>query len=134
MLRKITCWLSLFCFFIILLAGCTGLTHVRELMVLERIGENQAEIKEYLDEQERLFYKLRQDIENNQLSQGMPLPEVLSMYGEPIFQSFPEEQGKIKRTYFYRHPTQYFSSDRIYLNFDDEQRLCSWKLEKSSCE
>ena len=110
------------------LSGCTYITHYNELMLLKRFGDNQSEIEKCLGTQEKLFYKLRDDLLNNRLAKGLQNKRILSMYGEPVFCRSLESKDEIKQTCLYRHPTHYFSSDMIYLNFDINQCLDSWEL------
>lgn len=130
-MKRIIVSFSILLLFIVSLGGCTYITHYKQLMLLKRLGENQREIEEYLDTQEKLFYKLRDDVLNNRLTKALPNKKILSVYGEPIFCRSLESEDKIKETCFYRHPTHYFSSDKIYLNFDINQRLDSWELIKA---
>lgn len=124
--------IAISCLFVVLLSGCAYITHYNELMLLKRFGDNQREIEKYLDTQEKLFYKLRDDVLNKRLVEGMSNKKILTVYGEPIFCRSLESEGKVKETCLYRHPTHYFSSDMIYLDFDINQRLDSWELIKAN--
>jgi hypothetical protein len=123
--------LSFIVSFILPLAGCSFLAHYNELMVLKRFAENRREIELYLDNQEREFYKLRADIENNRLAKGLTEQNIGSRYGDPIFCKNAMVRDDIGQTCLYRHPTEYFSSDKVYLDFDKDARLRSWVLEKA---
>ncbi|MDD5691339.1 MAG: hypothetical protein PHC37_06590 [Candidatus Omnitrophica bacterium] len=117
--------------FIVSLEGCTYIAHYKQFVLLKRLGDNQREIEEYLDTQKRLFYKLKDDVLNNRLTKGLPGKKILSVYGRPVFCRSSEGGCKIKETCFYRHPTHYFYSDMIYLNFDINRCLISWGLIKA---
>lgn len=117
---------------ILCLGGCTYITHYKQLMFLKGFEDNQREIKAYLDTQEKLFYKLKDDLLNNRLVKGRPKKKILSVYGEPVFCRRLNGADKIKEICFYRHPVFSFSSDMICLDFDLNQHLDSWRLIKGS--
>jgi len=113
---------------IFFLEGCSFTTHYEQLMLLERLGDSQHEIEDYIEEQRDSFFKLRDDIKNNRLKIGIPKRKILSIYGEPIFCKDIANETDVKETCLYRHPLQYFSTDMIYLKFDKEQNLCCWEF------
>jgi len=112
------------------LAGCAYIRHYRELMVLKRFAENQKEIEKYVDKHETSFYRLRDDLQNNRLTKGLFKERILSMYDEPIFCKTIVSKDRLKEICLYRHPTHFFTSDKIYLTFGAEHQLQSWKLIK----
>lgn len=98
-------------------------------MQLKRLSDNRAETERYLNRQEKLFYKLRNDIVNNSLNKGLSEKDFMSVYGEPIFCESSERDGINKKRCLYRHPTDYFSSDKIYITLE-KQNIESWELIK----
>lgn len=111
---------------IFLLSGCAAVTHYDQLMVLKGIGEEEKEIEQYTKKQEALFLKLKNAVKAGGLTKGMSKREILSTYGEPIFCDSTEKEG-ITEYCLYRHPTEFFTTDKIYLYFDQQQKLHSWK-------
>jgi len=111
-----------------LLEGCVYFTHHEQIMLLERFMANQREIENYLKGHEEFFYKLEDDIKNNRLKKGIAKGEVLFVYGEPILCKDIRKGDSILETCLYRHPTKYFNTDMIYLNFDKDHKLCSWRF------
>lgn len=108
--------------------GCSFVRHYEQLMLLERLGDNQHEIEDYVKEQKDTFFKLRDDIKNNRLKIGIPKRKILSIYGEPVFCKDIANESDVKQICLYRHPLQYFSTDMVYLKFDKEQNLCCWEF------
>lgn len=117
----------MFCF-IFALGGCVFLTHHQQITTLENLSDNQRQMREYVSAEEKLFFKLREDVFNNRLTKGTPRGEILSQYSEPIYCKPLKDRAEIKEVCLFRHPTQYFSSDLIYLKFDENGQLYSWEL------
>ncbi|MBM3250449.1 MAG: hypothetical protein FJZ09_06415 [Candidatus Omnitrophica bacterium] len=113
--------------FAVFLGGCAFFTHYDQVMTLKAIGDNQAQIQRYLDKQKALFAKLLDDAKNGRLEKGSSQNRVAARYGEPIYirQEGPERGSS--EVYVYRHPTQYFSSDMVYLYFN-EKKLAKWEI------
>lgn len=116
-------------FIAILFCGCAKLAHLDELLALKSVSDNQRQIEIYLAKQECGFNRLKDDIKNNRLKQGELKRSVIAKYSEPVLtkKAMPENVG-VKEILLYRHPTNYFKSDRIYLCFDANNRLVSWEL------
>ncbi|MDD4183235.1 MAG: hypothetical protein PHT53_05380 [Candidatus Omnitrophica bacterium] len=119
----------LVCLIFVLLCGCAKLAHLDELLTLKSVSDNQRQIQIYLDKQEKGFNKLKEDIKNNRLKQGQFKRSIIDRYSEPVLteEPAPENVG-VKEILLYRHPTNYFKSERIYLYFDESGRLLSWEL------
>jgi len=117
---------------IFLLGGCVYFTHYEQIMLLKRLAANQREIENYLKRQEKLFYKLVADIKNSRLKKGITEEKVLSLYGEPVLCRDVQKMADISVTCLYRHPTKYFNTDIIYLNFDKDHKLYSWEFIQDS--
>jgi len=122
-------FILLICFLIFSTLGCTLLPYYQQLLTLREVSNSQREIHSYIDKQEELFYKLRDDVKNNRLKTGMMLVDIIDTYGEPVISKEVDDVPSIKEVLLYRHPTQFFSSDRIYLYFDDVKKLSYWKHE-----
>jgi uncharacterized protein YicC (UPF0701 family) len=110
------------------LSGCETVTHLDELLTLKSVSDSQKDIDKYLAEQEKGFQKLLDDLKNNRLKEGMTKKYIIATYAEPILVEQNSEDPRIKEVLLYRHPTQYFKSDRIYLYLDKNRKLLSWQL------
>jgi len=108
----------------VILTGCAA----QGIMTLQRLNISQQEFKEEVEEQKKSFFLLEDDFKNNRLKSGMTKEEILTKYGKPVFSRAVNDTTEKKEVLVYRHPTEYFSSDLIYLYFNQKQRLCSWEL------
>ncbi|MFH1413404.1 MAG: hypothetical protein ABIG56_00960 [Candidatus Omnitrophota bacterium] len=113
---------------IFLLGGCAVSPLDQRISLLKRLAANQKEIEQDLKRQEKLFYKLIEDIKGQRLRKGDSKEEILLKYGEPIFCKVSQEEGREKC--LYRHPTEYFLTTKAYLYFDQGENLCSWELKE----
>lgn len=99
-------------------------------MLLKQTGDNRRHAEQYLKKQEKLFYLLLNDTVNNTLKEGMPKRNILNTYGEPVLYrniaDNADEAGVVEEL-LYRHPTQYFSSERVYMYFDNAGKLARWE-------
>ncbi|KPK97118.1 MAG: hypothetical protein AMJ95_10750 [Omnitrophica WOR_2 bacterium SM23_72] len=111
------------------LAGCALLTHRQQIMALKNLGDEQKKFEKYVNRQEKFFDKLKRDIQKQRLVKGIPKTKILSLYGEPIYCKVSKDLDIPQETCLYRHPTRFFSSDLIYLEFDQDQNLSSWEVE-----
>lgn len=111
------------------LNGCSLLRHYEQLMVLKNVGDSQREIESYLKTQAERFYQLRKDLHQGTLKIGLSKEELLTRYGEPVLSKKVEGNPQIQQIFIYRHPTNYFTSDKIYLYFDKNNKLVSFEYE-----
>ena len=93
-------------------------------MTLKQLGESQAEMDKYLAKQETLFEKLVEDFKNEKLNAGLSQKNIFRVYGQPILTRSWQTAGEVL---LYRHPTNYFTSDKVYLYFDAEKNLVEWQ-------
>ncbi|UCC95716.1 MAG: hypothetical protein JSW40_02935 [Candidatus Omnitrophota bacterium] len=119
----------LMCCVVFAISGCTIATKYNELLTLKRLANSRGEIARYLERQEELFDKLREDVENNKLQEGITKRRAISLYGDPVLSKDAPHLPQIAEILLYRHPTEYFSSDKIYLYFDEDAKLAYWEHE-----
>ena len=125
---------------LLLLAMCAGCT--QKILVLKRFASSQKEMQSYVAKQEKGFLRLTKDIQRASLRKGISKESVIKKYGEPVFCDTatpcligqasvlpPAAEGGIAQSCLYRDPTEYFSTDKVYLYFDRQDRLHSWKYE-----
>ncbi|MBU1091035.1 MAG: hypothetical protein KKC42_04250 [Candidatus Omnitrophica bacterium] len=118
----------LICVSIFLLGGCAVSPLDQRISLLKRLAANQKEIERDIKKQEKLFYKLIEDIKGQRLKEGESKEEILSRYGEPIFCKVPQEEDM--EFCLYRHPTKYFLTTKVYFYFDQVGNLYSWELKE----
>ena len=137
MLKKTLCLFLLLAFS----AGCSP-----GVLALKRLGSSQKEMQRYVNRQEKGFLRLKQDIESGRLQKGISKESVVKKYGDPVFcdvaesgtPTHPVASGasaesagnpEITQSCLYRSPTEYFSTDKAYLYFNQQELLISWKHE-----
>ena len=109
------------------LSGCAWIKNADQLLILKGIGDSQDAIERDMTKQEKLFKLLLDDINSEELKEGTPRKHIIKRYGQPIIISEAESLSSIKEILLYRHPTNYFSSDKVYLYFDLKDKLDYWK-------
>jgi len=125
MFRKII----LFCSLLIFLSGCAILEHKDQLLTLKRLGDDQARQEQFIKRQERNFKLLLADINRGLLKKGTTRQQILSRYGEPISIKEIKDDSRFSEQFAYRHPEQFFGSEKVYLLFDNNQILVEWLYE-----
>lgn len=110
-------------FIFIVLSGCGYLKYANELLALKSVGDSQLRIEKYLNKQEESFGVLIEDIKSEKFKKGISKREVLKLYGEPVLSEVITDESVVKEVFLYRHPTNYFTSDRVYLYFDSAETL-----------
>ncbi|MFH1503883.1 MAG: hypothetical protein ABIH08_00610 [Candidatus Omnitrophota bacterium] len=115
--------LALFFWGIFFMGGCAS---SGELLTLKKLGSSQKEIANYLNRQDELFNKLISDLKDEKLEQGISKREIIDIYGEPILIKSLSRNSS-ETIFLYRHPTEYFDSDKVYIYFDEFEELSHWE-------
>jgi hypothetical protein len=110
------------------LSGCAYLTHLKEVIFLKDLESNQKQMQAALDKEEELYSKLKADIDSGTLKKLTKKRAIVHLYGEPVLCQPPETQDGIKEVCIYRKPTGGLFGAVILLNFDAQDRLCSWQF------
>lgn len=114
---------------IFILGGCCLIPEYQPLMNLKTLEEQRARTALVIKKEEALYNKLNKGIKENRLKKGASKKDILSEYGQPVLSRVVHDKsGNKKLSLIYRHPTESFSSDMIYLYFDDEEKLFSWEI------
>ncbi|MBU1999221.1 MAG: hypothetical protein ABIG46_00470 [Candidatus Omnitrophota bacterium] len=110
---------------IVLIGGCASGYNTQGLLMLKRLGDNQKGIEVYIESQVKGLSRLRKDIVEGRLGAEIIKQDIADNYLEPIVC----RDVKGKERCLYRHPTKYFNTPRVYLFFNKEEKLLSWKLQ-----
>lgn len=115
----------------ILLSGCVYLTHWDESMFMKNLDDNQKQMQAELNKEEKLYNKLKADIDSSRLKKLTKKNRIFRIYGEPVLCKPAEGQEGIKETCIYRKPTGGLLTEVILLNLDSQDRLYSWQMQNS---
>lgn len=118
--------------FALALAGCAVISKNDQITALQKYDESKGETAKYVKKREENFDRLKDDIKNGLLQKGSPESGIVFNYGESVFCKDAVVQSAIKKSCLYRYPTKYFDADKIYLYFDEKDRLDSWELVPAS--
>ena len=84
------------------------------------LGAEQEAQQSFVRKEKSRFNLLLREARRSRLKLGTPRVEVVSRYGEPIL-----EKGK---TMLYRSPVEFFGAPKVYLDFDEAQRLVGVRI------
>jgi len=110
--------------FVFALGGCAVLSD--ELQALKDVGRSQAQIGSYVKRENRRFLKLLKHYKKGHLKIGIPKSRIIAAFGEPVLIKSLDD-NLVKEVFLYRHPTDFFTSDKIYLYFDKSNKLVRWE-------
>lgn len=116
---------------VISISGCVYLTHLDETLFMKGLGDSQKEMQAELNREEKLYNKLKADIDNGRLKKLTKKQRIFRLYGEPDLCKLAEGQSAIKETCIYRKPTGGLLTEVILLNLDSQDRLYSWQIQES---
>lgn len=107
--------------------GCALISKAPQLLTLKRLGDSQDQMARYIEKQKKNLNKLISDVNDGKLHKGLSYQEIITAYGGPVlsWDRDPEQKG-ISKELLYRHPTEYFDTDRIYLYFGQDLKLSGW--------
>lgn len=112
---------------ILVLGGCAIIRDFEGIMTLKRYNASQVELQRYVDRQTKLFDRLVSDIKADKLDKGTTEARIVRMYGDPIFVKNIDDGSPAKEKLLFRHPMNYFTSDKVYMYFDENKKLLYWK-------
>ncbi|MDP8212297.1 MAG: hypothetical protein P9X22_03275 [Candidatus Zapsychrus exili] len=108
-------------------SSCAKLKHINELLTLKGYSDEQTKIGKYVESQDSKFDKLLLDIKNGALDKNIKSKSVVRIYGDPVFKKDIDDKGEKQQKWLYRYTTKYFNTDKVYLYFNENDRLVSWE-------
>ena len=117
-----------------LFSGCAAATHVEELLTLKEVSDGQKNMQIYVDAQDKNFEKMLGVINTISFDQYTDQAKIISEFGEPVIKKEGERKDKVVDIWVYRYATQFFSSPKIYLYFDESGKLLDSELVQPSNE
>ena len=114
------------------LSGCAKLQHMDELLTLKRVADEQAAMAKQVEAQDKKFESLIEAVKKDRIKKYDHEKSVKRAFGEPIFIRERERDNQQLSEWFYRHSTEFFGSDKVYLYFDAEQKLVDYRYVERS--
>ena len=119
------------CFFLILILltfqGCATVSHLQELLTMQSLSDNQTHQEKFVQKENERFEKLLDAVKSNRLSEYPDQESFLQAFGEPIFSKERKREGKKVEEWLYRYAARLFDSDKVYLYFDESERLIDFE-------
>lgn len=110
------------------LSGCVYLKHFDDAMFMKGLDDSQKDMQAALAREEKLYNKLKADIDNGRLKKLAQKKRIFRLYGEPALCKPPELRSAVKEVCFYRDPEGGLLTEMILLDFDSQGQLCSWEV------
>lgn len=104
--------------------GCSTITHMDQLLTLKAVSTEAASMNVQVAEQDRQFEMLRDNVLESQLPMGQMKSNIERQFGEPIFITEKNEEN-CREMWMYRYSTQLSGSEKVYLCFDEKDKLVS---------
>lgn len=100
---------------------------MQAINTLRDIAKERAEQEKIVEQEKKKFQLLLKDIENGTLKKGLREGEVYRSYGAPLSTKYSEGEEKNKILVF-AEPLNYFGAGKVYLYFDEYNKLGSWEV------
>ena len=115
----------------VIFTGCAKLKHLRELLLIKKVANEQSEVSRYVELKDERFDVLYSMVETGDVKRYDTAEKVLKYFGEPIKKQ-PAPYNARHSVWYYRKSTQFFGSPEVYLYFDEDNKLIDWKAQGGS--
>lgn len=105
---------------VVFLLGCLGGCS-QPLRTLMDLSNEQKSQQDYVARERARFKVLLRDAREDRLKAGLAFSDVISRYGTPVL-------GK-DGSFLYRDPVDFFNSPKVYMVFDESDRLTQIRIE-----
>jgi hypothetical protein len=110
------------------LSGCAKVQHLPQLLTLKSYSDHGEAADSFVNAANALFEKLKTDIIEQRLYPKTSASQILKTYGQPVHKELVERDGSQFEQWLYRHPTEAFKTDKVYLLFDSAGFLANWEV------
>lgn len=110
-----------------LLTGCAKLAHLQELLTLQDLSLDRDQQDAYVKNHDESFERLLTAVKNNSLNQFPDQKSFLKTIGKPVLIKKIVLSGESMERWLYRRTKQSFDSPKVYLYFDQFQKLRQWE-------
>ena len=111
----------------VLLIFFTGCVNLSSFKALIELGKSDKLKEKVLKEETENFLRIKEAIEREELKKGLPKEEFLKRYPPPVV-VIPE--GNLERWVYKRGESSWFEGEKIYLFFDNQDKLVNYKLKE----
>ena len=118
--------LRLFCF-VFLLAGCSKLEHLQELLTLKDLSDEREQQDLYVQKHDEDFERLVKAAKDNAIEQYKTKKNFLKTFGKPLVTEQVSLDGESLEKWLYLYTTRSFGSPKVYLYFDQFGKLKHWR-------
>lgn len=113
-------------FIAVFIAGCSTVGGLDRLKALSLSRDDQeATIKE----QDQKFMRLLNDFSSGKIEKGATKDKIIQAYGEPILIKELKKDSSVEQEWMYRHPAQFFGSEKVFLYFNSKDELVDSRYE-----
>ncbi len=116
--------------FLMVLIFVSGCSTISALNRLQDLSVERDEQQILVKEQEKKFEQLLKDFSSGKIEKGNSKDKIIEKYGEPITIKDVKTDSFFSEELMYRHPAQFFGSEKIYLYFDKDGKLLESRIEK----
>ena len=110
-----------------LLTGCAKLAHLQELLTLKDYSDDHDQQEVYIKNHDASFERLLVAVKNNSFNQFPDQKSFLKTIGKPILIKKVVLNGESMERWLYRYTRKSFDSPKVYLYFDQFQKLRQWE-------
>ena len=109
-------------------SGCAQLSHLDQLLTLKAISDNRSLQHKFVEDQDKKFTALLAAIKDNSIQKYPDKKRFVKRFGVPIMTQASVCEGKPAELWLYRYAVKYFSSEKVYLYFDAQDKVLAWEL------
>ena len=108
-------------------SGCAKLMHIGELLRIKGYSDNKELQDKCVQKNDENFEFLLTAVKEERMSEYADKKSILKSFGDPILSSVYQENGKTAEKWLYRYAMKYFDSEKVYLYFDEKDKLVKWE-------
>lgn len=106
-----------------LLSGCAKIQHMDQLLTLKSLADEQTQLNKYTEGQDKKFELLLVEVKAGTLKRYPTKKQILRAFGDPVYARGVLKDGRALESALYRHSTNFFGAEKIYLYFDADGNL-----------
>ena len=112
---------------LISLSGCAKVMNIKKLLRIKGYSDNKDMQEKHVHLNDKNFELLMEAVNQDRMGGYPDKKSILKAFGDPIFSTDDDKEGQIREKWLYRYAMKYFDSEKVYLYFDDEEKLVDWK-------